>query len=752
MKIVKLFWLLPLAFVPPTLWAEDEEEGDDVFEMDLGAILDIEVVSASKSAESIFDAPLSISAVTRQEIVNSGATSMPDALRLVPGMIVREFTNGQFDVHIRGLDGVPPNTQLSFNTNQISLVMIDNRPVYNYYAGGTFWETLPIGLDDIERIEVVRGPSAAMYGPNAASGVIHFITRNPVKEGLSAHVNVVNGSHGTLVANASFGTKTDTMTLRGSLNVSQRERNMSDYFEIASQSYKPGGGDFVSVFGRPQGADFDTRYPDQDLAADRTSLSFFTEFKPSEDSSLEVDIGAEDSEVQKVFVDAGIAPFATSRSETQYLNTVYKNAGFTGQLAYLTGEQETLSVPDAVTGINDQFYELSTIDFTAEYDFKFMDDKLEFRPGVGYRVAEYEARFIGGSQEIEALAVMSRFDYKPTDQWRLIAAVRADQYETPDTTDVSYQLIANYKPAEDMIYRFVVGSASKAPFMLDTYYTAEQAIGGPLFSRQFGDDDLDLLQYDFVELGMRMKLAGNMELDLELWQSGTENYSDIYTSYVGPEFDGTGAPTGRIVIDSTYNNLDVTAEQIGISGNLRVAFSEQLIGKFFLTLQETSVENHIPSLSALETADGLNAINPFLPDPLPPFLIAAIVAEYEAAKEPVNIDDYAPTPEWFGGFALDYKVSDQLKLHLDSYFFDQHQINRTIQPGGGAFQRGGLEPNNSDFDVDTKFIFNTKVSYDINENFNVYLTGRNVANDESVEYYGTDLIGDMWLVGFRYTH
>lgn len=163
---------------------------DELYEM----ILNKDIVSASKKVESSFESPLSTSVISHDEIVESGARTIEEVLRLVPGLIVREKTNGNFDVHIRGNDNLPPDHMFVYSENSITLVMIDNRPVYNYVHGGTFWETLPVGIEDIDRIEVVRGPSSALYGPNAVSGVVNIITKVQESKKLSVDANAQAGT------------------------------------------------------------------------------------------------------------------------------------------------------------------------------------------------------------------------------------------------------------------------------------------------------------------------------------------------------------------------------------------------------------------------------------------------------------------------------------------------------------------------------------------------------------------------------
>ncbi|GAF02373.1 TonB-dependent receptor plug domain-containing protein [Saccharicrinis fermentans] len=150
--------------------------------------------TASKMEEDIFNAPLATTVITADELSKSGVRSIPEALKLAPGIIVREKTNGNYDVHIRGNDYISPGSDFENTVNSTTLVMIDNRPVYNNFLGATFWENLPISVNDVSKIEIIYGPSAALYGPNAVSGVIHFITKKNKQEGIHTDFDIQEGS------------------------------------------------------------------------------------------------------------------------------------------------------------------------------------------------------------------------------------------------------------------------------------------------------------------------------------------------------------------------------------------------------------------------------------------------------------------------------------------------------------------------------------------------------------------------------
>ncbi|MCC6647756.1 MAG: TonB-dependent receptor [Polyangiaceae bacterium] len=133
-------------------------------------VFDETVVTASRAAQSPLDAPNSTSIITEQDIRLSGHTKIQELLRRLAGVDVNVMTGGDTEVSIRGY-----NSRMSNKT----LVLVDYRPVYIDLLGTTFWETLGVDVEQIERIEVVRGPGSALYGANAFAGVINIITKTP---------------------------------------------------------------------------------------------------------------------------------------------------------------------------------------------------------------------------------------------------------------------------------------------------------------------------------------------------------------------------------------------------------------------------------------------------------------------------------------------------------------------------------------------------------------------------------------------
>jgi iron complex outermembrane receptor protein len=152
----------------------EEEEDLDFFELsldDLGS-LDIEVTSVSKKAQRMSAAPAAIAVITGEEIRRSGITSIPEALRLVPGLQVSKIDSNRWAISSRGFGG---------EYSDKLLVLMDGRSVYTPVFGGVYWDVQDTLVADIERIEVIRGPGATVWGANAVNGVINIITKHASK-------------------------------------------------------------------------------------------------------------------------------------------------------------------------------------------------------------------------------------------------------------------------------------------------------------------------------------------------------------------------------------------------------------------------------------------------------------------------------------------------------------------------------------------------------------------------------------------
>lgn len=129
----------------------------------------VTITSAARREQNLADAPASIFVITADDIRRSGATRLPQALRLAPNLQVSEVYAGGYTITARGFNASAANKLL---------VLIDGRSVYSPLFAGVFWDVQDVVLEDVERIEVASGPGSTLWGVNAVNGVINIITRN----------------------------------------------------------------------------------------------------------------------------------------------------------------------------------------------------------------------------------------------------------------------------------------------------------------------------------------------------------------------------------------------------------------------------------------------------------------------------------------------------------------------------------------------------------------------------------------------
>lgn len=145
---------------------------NDLTEMSLEDLMNVEVTSVSKKAQAKTSAASAITVITAEDIRRGGFTQIPEALRTVPGVAVARVDASSWAISIRGNAGLFANKLL---------VMIDGRTVYTPIFGGTFWDAQDYPIEDVERIEVIRGPGGTLWGANAVNGVINIITKDAAK-------------------------------------------------------------------------------------------------------------------------------------------------------------------------------------------------------------------------------------------------------------------------------------------------------------------------------------------------------------------------------------------------------------------------------------------------------------------------------------------------------------------------------------------------------------------------------------------
>src|ERR1700704_5919841 len=209
------------AFLAVSASAQTSQNIPDVTAITLEDLMNLQVTSVSKRAQKLADAAAAIFVITQDDIRRSGASSIPEALRMVPGLQVARIDENKWAIGSRGFNGRFDNKLL---------VLIDGRSVYTPLFSGVYWNVQDVMLEDVDRIEVIRGPGATLWGANAVDGVINIITKK-AKATQSAVVTAGAGTEERAAGGARYGGKVGDNTYF---------RAYTKYFDWGPSAYPSG--------------------------------------------------------------------------------------------------------------------------------------------------------------------------------------------------------------------------------------------------------------------------------------------------------------------------------------------------------------------------------------------------------------------------------------------------------------------------------------------------------------------------------
>jgi iron complex outermembrane receptor protein len=737
---------------------------DDLFNM----VLNKDVSIASKSSESFFDTPLSTSVLSSDDIARAGVLSIPEALRLIPGIIVREKTNGNYDVHIRGNDNIPYGQHTYISENTLTLVMIDGRPVYNYSTGGTFWESLPIGLGDVDRIEVVRGPASALYGANAVTGVINIITKKvsskkpSVEAGLQSGNRFGNMPSSMAVSGAqnlalSFGVN-DKLKFRVSGNYNYRDRPQEDIWMWSVGTQTPGldqKGYYPPEEVTRVRMNADEMYDDPYISLDAYGANAYVFYNPNENAQIDFAIGTQRSTAISSNTDNGYIPHTTRKLETQYADLRAAIHGFNFQASYMWGYE------DISMGSPGYQLDLYNLYVNADYNFQLLDKKLSIRPGFSYArsmlndtpyLIAGEDVLLNGKKYLGSYAPSVRLDYSPFEKLRLVGAFRYEQNEIPAKAYPTWQFVANYKLYETSSIRATYSRANRSPFMLDMRADATIRVDLPVPNMHSdnitsdpknkftvfldGNPNLKLATMDMFELGYRRKLGKHVLMNFEAFYNKLRNISflDIdevkltlaqdLTQYPYPpqitQVSGLPYPYER---HQTYNNIKETSQQYGVTAEFGVVVNQKVNFRLFATYQHTNLKNH----DSIKVDQKVELISESVANP------ATWSDEMTVTEIPTSfIDtDSKATPSLYGGFEINWLPTDKWTFTSTGYGYTK----QTFIHQYGTFH------------IKAKMLVNLRVAYRFAKSCSVFMNVNNIFDSKSQEFGFMDKTGVQWYWG-----
>lgn len=440
------------------------------------------VVTASRKEQPVTEAPAAVTVVSAEEIRQSGALTIPDVLRMVSGVDVITFSVRDQQVGIRGMNNL---------LNNKALVMIDGRSLYYDVNGSVFWHTIPIGMEEIERIEVIKSPISTLYGANAFSGVINIISKSP-KELTGTQVNLAAGSRNTYIGSA--------IHAGGWRKLSYK---LSAGFDRTDEW---GGGDRAG-----------------DIARGEFKLGY--DIGPEQ--AVSISGGRTRVDEMRVFTGESIGQ-ATVTGDFDYLRLDYRHGGLKAR-AYRKEEEIDAKILRSGDTIP---WETASTDLDIQYAFEVWESH-SFVTGGNYRHNSIkENATVPGDHSQDLWALFIEDDFRMTEALRLIAGVRYDRHPLVGE-HFSPRGTILYSPAEGQTARFSVSRAYRNPSMVDSYVHVEQQLAPNLLFVQAGNQDLKSEGVTAYELGYQASLAGRGNIGVNLFYN---EYSDliIFPNHVSP--------------------------------------------------------------------------------------------------------------------------------------------------------------------------------------------------------------------------
>ena len=452
-------------------------------------------LTASLRASSERKAPASVSVITARELEVSGASTLWDALRLVPGVDVVETRTGQGDVSIRGFNQ---------STSNRLLVLLDGKTVLQEFYGLVAWEEIPVGLREIDRIEIVKGPASALYGANAIHGVINIITKTPEQlNGGAAGFSA--GNRHTRLGSAAYGRRAGKISYK----VAADHRSMNS-FENA------------------------------DTPASRVAKAHaFFSYDPAPDTSLSLTGGVSRLNDRMAFYSNGLwRPYSIGGT----LRADFRSGG-TKARAFWNGNK--VKVRDFYTA-SDPVLKYDTYDLDLRQELSLPADNT-LVAGASYRRNSIRADlFEPGLYGQHIWSLYAEDTWEASEKWSLVASGRLDRHSLSGYV-FSPRGVIMYFPDERNTFKVSAGTAFRNPTLLENYIALSNvsAFSNPSFpgfnavnSVYNGSRSLDPEKMESAEV--------SYEGRFDRFNAGLTVYAYKLSRLINtedPVFDLTGFPT-----------------------------------------------------------------------------------------------------------------------------------------------------------------------------------------------------------------
>ena len=492
-------------------------DDSSVPERELLLIQDIPVVviTAAKVEQPILESPSTITVLTKEDIRRYGITSFSDIMRNVPGVDVMSVSPTDRNISMRGFNQLVAGRILS---------LVDNRPIYLDFYGMTQWELLPVSMDEIERIEIVRGPGSALYGANAFDGVVNIITDSLLK------------SLGTrMTAEVDHSSR-----LAGSLVHSDRKENLS---------YKTSLG-----WDRISGWD-----DDDSRAGENRRFNGNLKYSMYDGSSLNFSGGISDYQGD-FLLPAEFDPMeyngTTNYVQTRYARSNVEFRALWNRIVWNVEPQEAFP---------ENRIENDLFDANLQHSFRPLDNNF-ITWGLNYRFNWLDSELLAGRHSQNLLAGYIQDQLRLAEGLALTAGVRYDRHPLAGS-NFSPRGSLVYSPAAGHALRVSAGSAFQNPPLLYSYFSTGYSVPmpmspEPMTMKLLGNEDLSPEWITSLELGYKGNFGSRLRGGLDLFHNQLDGLMEFKATETYDENAlFPGSPGGVIPAEiSIFNERDAEAK------------------------------------------------------------------------------------------------------------------------------------------------------------------------------------------------
>jgi len=477
---------------------DPNNNGRGLFELPFEEVMDMEVISVTRTkGQNVFTSPAAIYVITQEDIRRSGLRSIPELLRLAPGVQVSRIRADQWAISIRGF------------TERFSdklLVQIDGRTIYNMVFSGVLWEIQDYVLEDIERIEVIRGPGASLWGANAVNGIINIIT----KKAKDTQGGYFNGGGGNFDAIGS-------LRYGGKAGENGYWRAWGKH--KASNDYPSAEGDFTDDYGL-------------------TTMGFRYDWDGGTDDTYTVELGGFDGRFSLLFPNIDVSAgtdFIEDTVSDQYGGNIrgrwehqIDSTSSTMLQAYVN--INSFTIPEDMIDFRSD-WNLFDIDF--QHDFMLGEDN-SFVWGIGYRNSNFDSR---GSEKISYRPSSSNFDMLsgfvqdcfPIFSDRLRGVVGVKLLDN-DFTGFEYQPTARmmYQYSESQVFWAAYSRAVRLPnYANRDLFLNRKAVAPSTALTIEGNKDIHSERVNSYEAGWRSLVSKDLTLDVTGYIMNSDDIGDF---------------------------------------------------------------------------------------------------------------------------------------------------------------------------------------------------------------------------------